>query len=240
MILLLLFSNTLNIHYGYAQDIINKTPITLTKKQQDLLSAVSQIYNKYPIIKSAFIQKDSSGHFATGWFIISKPNYLRIEYFNLPVRFILNHNVLLYQDLKMKTKSFLPINTTPLSILLNTKFSFQNNSIIITNFEERYDYFLITVLKKNNPEMGELTLFFDRKSKQLIKWRIFDIKHVTTEILLTTPQFTNQQNFDNDIFNTHHIESLRFDEIKVLTPATNVPEILKQDTMLSNINNMEP
>ena len=77
--------------------VANATDFILSEKMQDEIKRIDGLYAQYNTIKAKFIQKDNLGNRGEGWFIISKPGKARIEYSNIPVRFIANKGALLYQ-----------------------------------------------------------------------------------------------------------------------------------------------
>ena len=203
-----------------AENTVITKAYPLSSDDKTFLHKVEERYNQYKSIKSHFVQKDSLGHYTKGWFVLSKPNKLRIEYYNLPIRFIVNGSSMLYQDLDMKTKSFIPINTTPLHLLLKEKVSFTNSSVVITDIKHTEEYTSFAIKSANQQQFGTLVLYFDNTNADLIKWEIIDINSVITELTLEHPLFSTKVIDNKNAFNLYHIIDINFDDIVVLDDLT--------------------
>ncbi len=191
-----------------------QTKLVLTSKQEDEIKKIDTLYNSFKTVRSRFVQKDSLGNSASGWFVLEKPGKLRVEYDNIPIRFIASGANLLYQDIKLKQKSFIPIKSTPFYYLLKSKSSFLNKDIAITEYEVNDTYTKITFVTKKAPAMGSLTLFLTSDTAQIIKWNILDAKGITTEIFLSNPKFSVNAISNATIFNVQRIKDVDFNDAK--------------------------
>lgn len=202
------------ILYGASALYSDDNTFVLSKSQQSEIKKIDEQYNKFKTVKSRFIQKDSLGNAASGWFILEKPGKLRVEYDNIPIRFIASGSNLLYQDIKLKQKSFIPLKSTPFYYLLDNKASFLNQDIDITEYEVNDAYTKITFVKKDSPTMGSISLFLTTDTSQIIKWNILDAKGITTEIFLSSPKFSNKPITNTSIFNVQRIKEVEFNDAK--------------------------
>ncbi|MDR2007736.1 MAG: outer membrane lipoprotein carrier protein LolA [Alphaproteobacteria bacterium] len=187
---------------------------TLSAEQKAEIAGIDKKYNQFISVRSRFIQRDSLGNVAHGWFVLEKPNKLRVEYDNIPIRFIAGGSNLLYQDIKLKQKSFIPIKSTPFYYLLDNKASFLNEDIKIVGFESTDDFIKITLVSAKAPAMGSLSLFLSKDSAQILKWDVLDAKGIRTEIYLSNPEFSNTKIANSAIFNTQRIKEVDFAEAK--------------------------
>ncbi len=190
-----------------------KANFVLSKEQEAELKKIDDLYGNYKTIKSKFIQKDNLNNRASGWFVIEKPGKARIEYDDIPVRFIAINNSLMFQDIKMKQKSFLPIKGSPFSYLLEEKTSFFSNKIKIISFSSKDEYVEIGLISTEYPEVGSLTLFLAKETADIIKWVVIDSRGIQTEIFLISPVFSNQPIKTSTIFNTQRIKEFQFSEV---------------------------
>ncbi len=186
---------------------------SLSKSAIDEIKKIDILYSQYKSIKSQFIQKDNLGNTASGWFVIQKPGLARIEYKDIPIRFIANNNSLLFQDLQLKQKSFFPINASPFSYLLDKNFSFLSDKIKIINYQVFEDYISITIKSSQNLDIGSLTLFLSKDKAELIKWSIVDAKGISSDIFLISPEFSEFSFTNQAIFNVQKIKSITFKEL---------------------------
>ncbi len=187
---------------------------SLSESQMEEIKKIDQQYNQFLVVKSKFLQKDSSGNTAKGWFIIERPGKLRVEYENIPIRFIASNNSLLYQDIKLKQKSFIPIKSTPFHYLMATNTSFLSKEVMIVNYQILEEYTEITFVNRENPALGSLTLFLSNDNSQIIKWNVFDSKGILTEVFLNNPEFSNNKIKNSSIFNVQKVKEVTFAEIE--------------------------
>ena len=193
--------------------VANATDFILSEKMQDEIKRIDGLYAQYNTIKAKFIQKDNLGNRGEGWFIISKPGKARIEYSNIPVRFIANKGALLYQDTNLKQKTFLPIHSSPFAYLLEDKTSFLNEHIKIMNYVSYSTHVEITMVSKSNPEIGSLTLYLTSEKGEIIKWNVVDAKGILTEVFLLEPNFSVNGVKNKSIFNTQKITNVKFADL---------------------------
>ena len=186
----------------------------LTKSMIEEITQIDILYSKYQSIKSQFIQKDNLGNTSSGWFVIQKPGLARIEYQDVPIRFIANNNSLLFQDLQLKQKSFFPINASPFSYLLDKNFSFLSDKIKIVDYQVLEDYISITIKSTQNLDIGSLTLFLSKDKAEIIKWTIVDAKGVASDVFLVSPEFSEFAFTNQTIFNVQRIKSVKFNDLK--------------------------
>ena len=191
----------------------NAKEFILTDKMLNEIKRIDILYEKYNTIKAKFIQKDNLGNRGEGWFVISKPGKARIEYSNIPVRFIANKGSLLYQDVSLKQKTFLPIHSSPFAYLLEDKTSFLSTKIKITNYVSYSTHVEITMVSNINPEIGSLTLYLTSEKGEIIKWNVVDAKGIVTEVFLLEPKFSIDGIKNKSIFNTHKVKNVQFEDL---------------------------
>ncbi len=191
-----------------------KDEFILSEQQKSEIKKIDQQYNAFKTVRSRFIQKDSLGNTASGWFVLEKSGKLRVEYDNIPIRFIASGSNLLYQDIKLKQKSFIPLKSTPFYYLLSNQSLFLNKDIDITEYEINDVYKKITFVTKKSPAMGSISLFLTTDTAQIIKWDILDAKGITTEIFLSNPTFSNLPITNTAIFNVQKIKDVEFNDAK--------------------------
>lgn len=204
-LLIFLLANTL---------VFAKEPVQLSPDNIKTLKSIASVYNQYTLVKARFIQKDSLGNSAKGWLILQKPGKARIEYENIPVRFIANKNVIMYQDIKLKQKSFVQTTSSPFGYLLEEHFSFFSPYFTILGYSNNGSLIKITITSKKHPEMGQLTLYLASLNAELIGWRILDAKGIVTEFYLNNPIFVKANLTDKSIFNMQRIVEKDFTDIK--------------------------
>ncbi len=126
-------------------------------------------------VKSRFIQTNADGTQSRGTFYLSRPGKLRFEYDPPNKDFVVADGYFIYfYDGEMKQQTNAPISQTLADFLLRKNFTLSGD-LKVTKIMHAGGYIQITMIQRNEPKAGELTLAFAEGSKyQLKKWRIKD------------------------------------------------------------------
>jgi len=190
-------------------------PYVFSEAAKTEIEQIDKLYQRYTTITTRFVQGDSLGNKATGWFAIQKPGKARVEYDNIPISLIANANSLLLHDTKLKQKSFVPINSSPFAYLLQKEMSLLSNQIIITNYESTADHIEITIISSQYKEIGAIKLVISKENGELLSWTVYDAKGVETSIFLVDAKFDNKHLKNQAIFNTQRVvEHVEFKDVK--------------------------
>ncbi len=206
-ILIFVLSYTTNV---LADNISNDTTqIVLSEQAINNIKALDALYMKSTKVKSKFIQKTNLGDTTSGWFMIEKPGRARVEYDNIPIRLIANDNTLLVQNIKDKTKSFLPIKSSPFYYLLQTNFSFFSEQLSIIGYVKNINTTEIKFISKKNPELGNINIVLNNNG-ELIEWIVTDAKGIITTISLIEPSFSSGAFQNKALFNIHKVINIKY------------------------------
>lgn len=207
VIIMLLFS-ILGSSYLLAVDF------NLSDAQKNTIQQLDAKYEGIKSIKAKFKQVDVQNNVAYGWFILQKPGLARIEYDDIPIRFIANANSLVVQDKEADQKSFFPSSASPFGFLLQEDFSFFNKSVKIISYTEEGDNIAMGFVSTKNIDAGNLTLFLNKETAHIVKWIVVDARGSKTEITLVEPIFTSALFSSKTIFNVQKIKDVKYSEIK--------------------------
>ena len=139
------------------------------------LSDIERYLNQLDNVESTFEQWDNKGAYTTGTFHLQKPGKLRLSY-NKPSKLVIiaDGKTLFFIDRKSGDLSYMPINESPASFLVESSIQIQND-FSIKQFSANANKVTLVLKKLGNEDIGTLTLTFARQPKlELIQWVITD------------------------------------------------------------------
>ena len=160
----------------------------LAAEDQADIARIEAYLNTITTMDSRFAQF-STGGFASGRIVLSRPGEMRIEYEPpVPVLMVANGRWLMYHDRKLEQTSYLPVNRTPAHFLLRERIDL-SDGVTITDYERGNQAMRLTLVDNENPDAGSLTLVFADAPLQLVKWRVVDAQGQEVDVALVEPQF---------------------------------------------------
>ncbi|MDP4795363.1 MAG: outer membrane lipoprotein carrier protein LolA [Rhodospirillales bacterium] len=164
--------------------------IKITPDITDVLGQAERYLDNIKTLQADFLQISSTGETATGKFLLSRPNNLRIDYAPpTPIVIIANGEFLSYIDTELKQVNHIALEDTPAAFLLRDKFSFTDGKLTVTGFERAANAIRISLVKTRDPLAGQLTLVFTDKPMVLRKWVITDAQGTVIDFSLINPKF---------------------------------------------------
>ena len=157
----------------------------LTTEQQQLIEKIESYFNNIRSIKSKFYQISNNGGSAQGDFYVLKPNKMRLEY-QPPhqIEVIADGYYLIFHDKKLEQVTYLDLDENPASMILKDKFSFKKENLAITDISSESGTISVSIIKKNQPSIGEITLIFKENPFSLKQWQVTDAQQITTLVTL--------------------------------------------------------
>ncbi len=159
-------------------------PASLTEEDEALLARVENYFNAIQSLRSLFLQIAPDGAVAEGTFYLRRPGQLRVEYDPpVPILIVGDGLFLHYHDTEVDQVSDWPIFDTPLGSLSRDEVRF-NEDLVVTDIARRPARFEITVIQRDDPGLGSLTLIFEDAPLQLRQWRVQDAQGLITTVSL--------------------------------------------------------
>ncbi|HUA54541.1 MAG TPA: outer membrane lipoprotein carrier protein LolA [Candidatus Sulfotelmatobacter sp.] len=159
-------------------------PAPLTEQDRADLGRIEAYLNALHTATATFLQESDSGGIARGKFYLSRPGKMRFEYEPpTPILMVSTGNALVYYDSLLKQTSYLPLNSTPLGLLLREHVGF-GSEVTITKFERGADTIRITLVETKDPDQGSLILVFTDKPLALKQWTVIDQQRKATRVTL--------------------------------------------------------
>ncbi len=170
------------------------TPAVLNAEESGWVERAEKYFASVDSIRASFFQTSSEGGTAEGVFYLRRPGRLRIEYLPPTPVLIVGDGILLhFHDTELGQVSDWPIFDTPLGALSSGDVSF-NDDLIVTGFRRRSGALAITLVKREDPGLGSLTLYFGEAPMELKQWKVIDAQGLVTTVAL----FNAETNVDLD------------------------------------------
>ncbi|NVK18769.1 MAG: outer membrane lipoprotein carrier protein LolA [Methylocystaceae bacterium] len=158
--------------------------VSLSPEQTQLTEKISQYLNNMKTLKGSFAQISSNGSYADGKVILSRPGKMRLTY-NPPMKseIVVRRGTIIYHDKEFRQVTYYPLNATPLAVLLQDNLSFEND-VEIVDLAQGAGVIELTLVDREDPGMGSVTLVFSDAPLELRKWVVIDAQGVMTQVSL--------------------------------------------------------
>ncbi|MDP6786616.1 MAG: outer membrane lipoprotein carrier protein LolA [Rhodospirillales bacterium] len=161
----------------------------LSAAERQDIARIETYFNGIETMRSRFLQVTSTGAYSEGTFSLWRPGRMRIEYDPpVPILIVADGRSLVYHDKKLMQVSYLGIDDGPAGLLLAERVSL-SDTVSVTRFERRARTLRVTVVKKDDPLEGSLTLVFEDRPLIFRKWIVADAQGVETTVSLLGPRF---------------------------------------------------
>jgi len=161
--------------------------VTLSAEQQATAEKLRTYLNKLKTLKGGFAQISSTGEYADGKVYLSRPGKMRLVY-NPPSKteLVVRKGSIVYHDKEFKQVTYYPLDATPLGVLLKDEFSFETDVRVI-DVAQGGGVIEMTLVDREDPGMGSVTLIFSDKPLALRKWAVVDAQGIMTQVSLLNP-----------------------------------------------------
>ena len=164
--------------------------LQLGAQDQAELARIEEYLNGIRTVQSSFSQHSSNGERAEGQLYLSRPGKLRVEYQPpVPILVVADGTFLVYYDRDLEQVSYIPLASTPASILLDEQISLSGGTLTVTGFERGDDQILVSLVRTDNPGEGSITLVFRKDPLALQQWSVTDAQDIVTVVSLVEPRF---------------------------------------------------
>lgn len=152
-------------------------------------------------VVSDFSQVAPDGTITSGKFYMKRPGKMRWQYNPpTPILIISDGKVLTYFDYDLEQVSYVPIDDSLVSFLAREKIRF-SDKVLVEGYVEEKDAIRITVVQKEKPTDGKLTLEFSTNPLQIRSMVTTDATGQVTSVALNNAQFGTQ--LPKDLFVFH-------------------------------------
>jgi outer membrane lipoprotein-sorting protein len=161
-------------------------------KVQQQLAKVEAYLNSFRTLKARFTQLNPDGSQASGMFYLWRPGRMRLSYEGVSSTspsmankhiLVANGDTIYDHDPERDETTEIPVDATPASFILREKIRFDQD-IQVIRLEEKQGLLFLSLVKRDDPEAGTLTLVFHADPLTLIEWEIIDAQRLSTRVLL--------------------------------------------------------
>ncbi len=175
-------------------------PVLAQTSPQDRadLTRIEQYLNSTRNLHSRFRQMAPNGATSEGQAWLSRPGRLRFQY-DPPSPFLLvgGGGLLVFHDAKLKQTSNIPLDTTPLGILLEDNLRL-SGEVTVTKILRLPGQIQVSVVRTRTPRDGTLTLIFADAPLALRQWTVLDSQRQETRVTLYNVELGGT--FDSKLF----------------------------------------
>ncbi|WP_135081069.1 outer membrane lipoprotein carrier protein LolA [Terasakiella sp. SH-1] len=171
----------------------------LSPEKQALAVKLRGYLNEMKTLSGGFAQVSSDGAYSDGKVYLSRPGKMRLIY-NPPsqTELVVRNETIIYHDKEFKQVNYYPLASTPLAVLLQEEFSFEKDVKII-DIARFAGVIELTLVDREDPGMGTVTLVFSEAPLELRKWVVVDAQGGMTQVSLLNPvlgQKINPKHFE--------------------------------------------
>jgi outer membrane lipoprotein-sorting protein len=170
----------------------------LSDADQALLVRVGEYLNALRTLKGRFLQVAPDGATSQGTVWLDRPGRMRFQYDPpSPLLLVAGHGSVVVHDSKLDADNTLPLNQTPLGLLLGERISLSGD-VSVTDFQHPPGQVLITLVRTKAPGEGSLTLVMNAEPLALVGWSVVDGEGRETRLRLSGVQLGGR--FDDALF----------------------------------------
>ncbi len=160
------------------------------RTQAEWLTYIENYLNLVRTVEASFLQVSSNGEFARGRLYIERPGRMRVEYDPpAPHLIVANDGILVYVDRDLGQRTHVPLSSTPAAILLSPAIRLSGGELQVIDFRATDSGAQVTLVQKNSPGEGSLTLLFSDPPLSLRQWTVTDAQGISTTVTLENPVF---------------------------------------------------
>jgi outer membrane lipoprotein-sorting protein len=144
--------------------------------------------NNLKTLSGDFTQINSKGQKATGTIQISRPGKMRLEY-NPPSPLLIaaDGKWLITYDKEADDINYVSLENTPAAFILRPHIRFSGD-VAITSVVPKGDTTEISLIRREEPDAGYISLVFTNKPVSLKEWSVVDGQGIETRVTLSNTQ----------------------------------------------------
>lgn len=164
------------------------------------IARIETYLNGLSALRAQFLQVAPDGAITQGSAWLARPGRMRFQY-DPPAPFLLvaAHGELVFQDSSIKQTSRIPLNRTPLGMLLAPKVTLSGD-VTVVGMKRLPGEIDVSIVRTDSPGEGILTLVFAHPPLTLRQWTVLDAQRKETRVTLFNAQLGGT--FDPKLFET--------------------------------------
>ncbi|MDX1484777.1 MAG: outer membrane lipoprotein carrier protein LolA [Alphaproteobacteria bacterium] len=160
--------------------------------RQRLISELETYLNSIRTLRARFLQIGPSGDIARGRVLISRPGNLRIDYDPpSPIVIATQGSWLMLYDKDLEAPSYTSLDDSLAGFLVRDKIRLSGD-VVVRRLERNKGVIRVTIVQKESPDSGSLTLVFNESPLALRQWSITDGRGGETRVALENARFNDK------------------------------------------------
>lgn len=162
------------------------------------VARIEAYLNATKAIRARFLQVAPDGGTSQGQAWLLRPGRMRFQY-DPPAPFLLvgGHGLLVFNDSQLKQTSNIPLDSTPLGILLQDNLKLAGD-VTIVSFVRQPGQIQVGIVRTKSPQDGVLTLIFADSPLALRQWTVLDQQRRETRVTLSNVELGGS--YPNSLF----------------------------------------
>lgn len=153
-------------------------------ERRAILKAAAASLSAAETARGRFTQVSPNGAYTEGDFALQRPGRMRFDYDEpTPILIVANGTTVAMEDTDLETVDRVPLASTPLGLILDDELDFETEARV-TDVRKTASEIAITMQDRSGEAEGEVTLYFDPASYQLMSWRALDANRQVTRVAL--------------------------------------------------------
>lgn len=154
------------------------------------IKAVEAYLTSITSIVADFSQVAPDGGISTGKFFLQRPGKMRWQYNPpTPILLVSNGKTLTYFDAELDQVNYIPLDETLAGFLAQKTIKLQSDATVLVDFKRSGGIVRASIVQKEQPEQGTLTLELTENPLQLKQMKIVDAAGGETSIQLQNAAF---------------------------------------------------
>lgn len=149
------------------------------------VARIAAYLNEVRSLQARFIQVGPNGELAQGDLYLRRPGRLRFEYDPpSPLLLVADGFWLILHDRELEQVSRWPVFDTPLGVLVADKVELDGERTRVTEVGRQAGVLTVTLIDRERPDEGSVTLVFSEPPLRLRQWRVVDAQGGVTHLSL--------------------------------------------------------
>lgn len=165
---------------------------TQSENRSQLTGRIEKYLNSITTLRSRFLQVSPAGDIARGTVRMSRPGKLRIDYDPpVPALIVTEGSWLMLYDKDLEAASYTSLEDSLAGFLVRPEIRLDGD-IKVQDLQRKNNVVRLTVVNRESPEDGSLTLVFSEKPLTLRQWTVIDGRGGVTRVALESPVFNGK------------------------------------------------
>lgn len=156
------------------------------------MARIERYLNSITTLRSRFLQISPAGDIARGTVLISRPGKMRIDYDPpVPVLIVTEGGWLMFYDKELEASSYTSLDDSLAGFLVRPRIQL-GGDVKVRDLDRAKSVVRVTIVRRDAPESGALTLVFSENPLSLRQWTIIDGRGGETRVALENPLFNGK------------------------------------------------